>query len=76
MKVENKQGTFDRYIIEVKPFKECKPPTKRGKKSKATQRFQEATYITNQAKFKAAEDYCRKMGYTFRLMTEKNLFFK
>ena len=75
MKVKGREG-IGRYIVEIKPARECKPPTKRGRKSKKTQLFQEATYITNQAKFKAAEKYCQKMGYTFKIMTEKVLFFK
>lgn len=76
MKIKNRNGGFDKFVVEIKPDKECRPPTKKGKKSKKTQLFQEATWLTNQAKFKAAEDYCRKRGYKFKLMTEKVMFFK
>lgn len=76
MKVKNKKGGTAKYVVEIKPAKETKPPTKRGRKTKKTQLFQESTWITNQAKFKAAEQYCKKMGYIFKIMTEKELFFK
>ncbi len=71
MKVENKK-----YLIEVKPFKETKPPSKRGKKSSKTKLHQEATYLTNQAKFDAAQKYCKKMGYEWKVLTERQLFKK
>ena len=74
VKVIGKAGGYNKYVIEIKPAKECRPPSKRGRRSKATRLFQESTYLTNQAKWKAAQDYCRKMGYEFKLMTEKNLF--
>jgi len=38
--------------------------------------MQESTYLTNQAKFKAARQYCDKLGYNFRIITEKQLFGK
>jgi hypothetical protein len=74
MKIKNREGGPTEYIVEIKPAKETKPPTKRGRKSKKTRLFQESTWVTNQAKFRAAEKYCRKMGYKFKIMTEKNLF--
>ena len=40
-----------------------------------TQRYinEVATYIKNQAKFKAAEEYCKDRKYGFRILTEEHL---
>lgn len=75
MKVKSNQGP-KQYLIEVKPYKETVPPKTRGRKSIKTQIHQEATWITNQAKFEAAKNYCRKMGYQWKILTEKELFKK
>ena len=75
MKIKNRDDSVDKYIIEIKPHKECVPP-KKGRKKPSTLRLQEATYLTNQAKFKAATDYCHKLGYKFKILTEKELFNK
>ena len=66
----------ERFIIEVKPLKETKPPTNKGKKSNKTRLYESKTYATNQAKWKAAVNWCDKMGYKFRIYTEKELFGK
>lgn len=73
-KILDQQGKPSRYIIEVKPLKETKPPRKTRKQSKKTQLYQEATWITNQAKFDAAKQYCKKFGFHFQLLTERELF--
>lgn len=74
--VLQKDGKYKEYIVEIKPLKETKPPRKTGKKSQKTLRHQQATYITNQAKFAAAEEYCRKIGMGWKIITEKELFNK
>jgi hypothetical protein len=75
MKVLDKKGNINKYIIEIKPNHETRPPVnKRGKKSSKTMLKQEATYLTNQAKFNAAKQYCDKLGVKFLVLTEKELF--
>lgn len=61
------------YVIEVKPFRETMPP-KKGIKNVKTKIHEQTTYVTNQAKWKAAIDYCKKRNYEFRIFTEKELF--
>jgi len=73
MKVKTPQG-YQEYLVEVKPRKETMPPIIKGRKSKKTQLHQEATWVTNQAKFEAAEKYCQKMGYIWKIITEEQLF--
>ena len=63
-----------KYLIELKPEHETSPPKNTGKKSKKTMRYQEATYLTNSAKWKAAKQYCEKMGLRWKLLTETQLF--
>lgn len=75
-KIKNKSGKYVEYIIEIKPNKETKPPRKTKKQSKKTKLYQESTYITNTAKFEAAEKYCRKFGYCWKIVTEKELYKK
>jgi hypothetical protein len=65
-------GEVKRVIIEVKPKAQTMPPIK---PSKTTKRYVEAvqTYITNTAKWKAANEWCVKNGYEFHLITEDHL---
>lgn len=63
-----------RFIIEVKPEKHLRMPKKRGNKSPRTMAIREHTYLINQAKFKAARQYCKQLGYEFVIITEKDLF--
>ena len=76
MEVLGKKDKVKRYIVEIKPQHETVLPVKTSKKSKKTMLHQEATYLTNQAKWKAAKQYCDKLGYDFRIITERQLFGK
>ena len=61
-----------KYIVEVKPTKQTKEP-KRQKK--VTKRYvtEVVTWSVNQAKWKAAKEFCRDYGMEFMLITEKEL---
>lgn len=74
VKILNKDNSIDKYIIEIKPDRETRQPKMAGKKSRKTQKTQELTYLTNCAKWKAASNYCNKMGLKFKIITEKTLF--
>lgn len=62
-------------LIEIKPANQCNPPKIPAKK---TRRFvnEVLTYGTNQAKWKAATDYCLDRGWKFKVITEKDLGIK
>jgi len=75
MVVKDKSEKKIEYIVEIKPFKETVPP-KPGKKRKKTRLYEERTWSTNQAKWKAANDFCKKFRYIFKIITEKELFIK
>lgn len=71
-KINNKKVTT---LIEVKPSKEQFPPSKKGKKK--SRYLQECiTYEVNQAKWKAAREFCAKKGWNFVVMTEKEILGK
>ncbi len=61
-----------KYIVEVKPTKQTKEP-KRQKK--VTKRYvtEVVTWSVNQAKWKAATEFCKDYGMEFMLITEKEL---
>lgn len=62
-----------KYCIEIKPYIQTKKPkTKYRKKSHIL--YEAKQYVTNQAKWKAAREYCKKREYEFLILTEKELF--
>lgn len=67
------QGELVEEIIEVKPDKETRAPRNVGK-NKKTQLYEQITWAINDAKWKAAELFCKKKGIKFRIITEKHLF--
>lgn len=75
MRVKTSEKDIE-YLVEIKPKKETIPPIARGNKSSKTKLHQEATWITNQAKFEAAQKYCKRMGFEWKILTEKELFKK
>ena len=60
-------------LVEVKPFKQTKPPRKTKKKTQKTFLFETKTFDTNSAKWQAAEEYCRVRRWKFLIITEKEL---
>ena len=66
------KGQIVREIIEVKPKKQLKPP-KEPKRQTKRYLNEVATYVVNQAKFAAANEYCNDRKYGFRILTEDHL---
>lgn len=70
---ERKDGIMVTEVIEVKPQSQIDgPPEKPKRKTKAWANAV-MTYIVNQAKWKAAIQWCEDRGYSFRLISEKHL---
>ena len=68
-----------KYLIEIKPHKQTKPPTKHGNKKQQTVLYENATWSVNQAKWAAAVEWCKKNNYKFQIVTfimTLNLTFK
>ena len=75
MKVKESNGLIYRYIIEVKPLKQCAPPKK--PKSQTKGYIREAfEYARNQAKWKEAREWCADRQWEFKVVTEKELGIK
>ena len=72
VKVKNKQGILEAMILEVKPASQSVAPQK---KSKITRRYiQEVmTWGVNEAKWKAAVEYCKDRKWAFKVITEHDL---
>ena len=72
VRVKNKTGVTEAMILEVKPKSQSVPPQK---KSKITRRYinEVVTWGVNEAKWKAADSYCKERGWKFRVITEDDL---
>ena len=62
----------DKYMIEIKPYRQVKKPKQPKRKSKSYMR-ESFEYIKNQAKWSAAERFCEDKGMQFKIITEKDL---
>ena len=75
MKVRESDGSIKKYVIEVKPLKQCSPPKKPKRQTKRY--INEAyTYAINQTKWKEAREYCADRHWQFKVITEKELGIK
>jgi hypothetical protein len=72
VKVKDKNNKITKYLIEIKPEKFTKPPEIPQRK---TRRFIEEVfqYGVNQAKWKAANEFCEDRGMKFLVLTESDL---
>jgi hypothetical protein len=74
IKVKDKNGNEAIEIIEIKPFKQTRPPVASKGKKKTTLLMESKTWAINTAKWLAAQEFCKNHGFTFRILTEKDLF--
>jgi hypothetical protein len=72
IKVKSKNNTTEKYLIEIKPEKFTKPPEIPKKRTK---RFIDEVfqYGVNEAKWKAAFEFCTDRNMKFLVLTEKDL---
>jgi|TARA_R110000824_G_scaffold145861_2_gene314359 hypothetical protein len=72
VELKNPSGNIDTMVIEIKPEKQTKKPTK-GRKKKTTYLRECVTYEVNQCKWKYAEKYCHDRGWVFKILTERDI---
>ncbi len=72
IKYVDNQGKFRRSIIEIKPKRVCEAPKSQSRKSKKYI-YEVTEYAKNQAKWKAAKEYCEDRRYEFKILTEDHL---
>ena len=73
VRVKTSGGEIKESLIEVKPKAQTNPPKK---KSRVTKRYlrEVYTYGVNEAKWKAATEYCKDRGWKFQILTEDHIF--
>ena len=74
IKVQQHDGSSKKYIIEVKPKKQCQPPIppETKKKTKRWKKEMRAWGI-NSAKWKYATEWCEQNGMEFKILNEDHL---
>jgi len=74
IKYKTKDGVIKKELLEVKPYAQTLPPTKRGRKKQSTFLKEVYTYQVNIDKWKAATAFAKARGMEFRLITEHDIF--
>ena len=72
IKVKENNGDVKTYVIEVKPKKQTRPPKKKKNVTKSYL-YECKTYAVNQAKWKAANEWCEDRRIEFKIITEREL---
>lgn len=79
---KDRDGNTKTIMVEIKPYKQTLPPDPRKKNATPTGRVSRRflnevkTWGVNDAKWKAAREYCAKRGWDFVIMTERELGIK
>ena len=72
IKVRQKDKSIKNMLIEIKPKSQCLPPKIPKRKTK-NYLYEMKTWSVNQAKWKAATEWCEDRKYEFKLITENEL---
>jgi len=72
IKVRENSGNTKNYVVEVKPQRQAVPPKQKSRVTKSYL-YEAQTYAVNQAKWKAAEEWCADRLLNFMVITEKEL---
>ena len=75
IKVKESNGEIKKCIIEIKPKKQTVEPIPQKKKTKGYI-YEVYEYAKNQAKWKAAEEFCKDRQWEFKVLTETELGIK
>ena len=71
VKIQTTDGSVKTFMVEVKPEKQSRPPERKKRVTK--QYIQEVvTWGVNQAKWKAAIEYCKDRNWNFIVMTSRD----
>ena len=72
IKVKESTGQIKTYVIEVKQKKQTRPPKPRKNVTKSYI-YECKTYAVNQAKWEAANEWCKDRKIEFKIVTEQEL---
>ena len=73
IKYTDRNGKKRSVVIEVKPKRQLKMLEKNPRKRTKAWAHDVHNWVINQAKWKAAEEYCADRQYEFKIMTEDDL---
>jgi len=73
LEMKTLDGGVKTLLIEVKPKKQCSQP-KKPKRQSRNYIYEMQTWITNSAKWKAAQEAAQSRGWEFKVLTEDDLF--
>ena len=72
VRIKNREGLTEAMILEVKPKSQSVPPKVQNRVTKRYIR-EVVTYGINEAKWKAADEYCKDRKWKFMVITEDQL---
>lgn len=72
LKVRERSGKVSIWMVEIKPYKQTSAPKMPKRKTKYYLR-ECVEWKRNQAKWAAADKYCQKKGWEFKIITEKQI---
>jgi len=73
IKVREHNKTIKKYIIEIKPKKQCEPPVATPKRKTKKWFGEVKTWGINEAKWKYATKWCENNGMEFKVLNEDHL---
>ena len=71
--LKDSTNQIHKYLVEIKPKSQTQMPIQKKKKRK-TLLFEQLQYAENQAKWEAANAWCKKNKCKFLILTENELF--
>lgn len=72
IKVKESNGQIKKYLIEIKPKRQTVPPIKPKRQTKGYI-YEAYEYAKNQAKWSAAQEFCKDHQWEFKVLTEDDL---
>ena len=76
IKVRQHDKTIKKYIIEIKPKKQCQPPVATPKRKTKKWFGEVKTWGINEAKWKYATKWCEKNGMEFKVLNADHLIIR
>lgn len=73
MEVRSKTGQVGKYLVEIKPEAQTVAPKVTKRKRQKTILHEQSAWVVNNAKWAAAQLFCKSKGMQFLIMTEKHL---
>jgi hypothetical protein len=71
--IRDKDKKLHKFLVEVKPEKQCKPPKTKNRRNKMTLLRENITYAVNNSKWESAKSWANKHNYKFIIITEKDI---